>query len=78
MKTVVITGSARGFGFEMNKLFLMNNCNVVLLDINEEELKRAKKELEDLNQKEKVLSYKCDVTKEEDIDKTINNILKEV
>ena len=78
MKTVVITGSARGFGFEMNKLFLMNNCNVVLLDINEEELKRAKKELEDLNQKGKVLSYKCDVTKEEDIDKTINNILKEV
>ena len=36
MKTVVITGSARGFGFEMIKLFKENNYNVVVMDVNEE------------------------------------------
>ena len=77
MKTVVITGSARGFGFEMNKLFLKNNCNVVLLDVNEEALKNAKKELEDLNLKPKVLAYKMDVTNESNIDNTIDKILKD-
>ena len=33
MKTVVITGSARGFGFEMLKLFRQKNYNVVLCDV---------------------------------------------
>ena len=43
MKTVVITGSARGLGFEMSKVFLNNNVNVVISDVNEENLKKAKK-----------------------------------
>ena len=33
MKTVVITGSARGLGFEMAKLFKKNNLNVVISDL---------------------------------------------
>ena len=78
MKNVVITGSARGFGFEMNKLFLENNCNIVLLDVNEEELNRAKTELEALNLKPKILAYKIDVTNEKDIDIVIKKILSEL
>ena len=39
MKTVVITGSARGLGFEMAKQFIHNNYNVVICDILEEKLK---------------------------------------
>ena len=35
MKTVVITGSARGFGYAMAELFRKNNFNVVLCDISE-------------------------------------------
>lgn len=46
MKTVVITGSARGLGLEMAKLFKSNNLNVVISDINKETLENAKKELE--------------------------------
>ena len=42
MKTVVITGSARGFGYEMIKLFRGADFNTVLCDINEESLKKAK------------------------------------
>ena len=30
MKTVVITGSARGFGYELIRLFRKHNFNVVL------------------------------------------------
>ena len=42
MKTVVITGSARGLGFEMAKVFKRNNYNVMISDLNEENLKDAK------------------------------------
>ena len=41
MKTVVITGSARGLGYEMLKLFRENNYNVVGGDVNEECVKEA-------------------------------------
>ena len=41
MKTVVITGSTRGLGFEMAKLFRQNNWNVVLNGVNTERLEKA-------------------------------------
>ena len=41
MKTVVITGSARGLGLEMAKVFRQNNLNVVISDVNEENLKKV-------------------------------------
>lgn len=48
MKTVVITGSGRGLGFEMAKRFRGAGMNVVLNDINAQRLEEAKKELEQL------------------------------
>ena len=78
MKTVVITGSARGFGFEMIKLFRKKGLNVVLCDISEENLNFAKEELEKIKSKGKVLSFKTDITKEDEVNSLINNTLKEV
>ncbi|MBQ7848999.1 MAG: SDR family oxidoreductase [Clostridia bacterium] len=46
MKTVVITGSGRGLGFEMAKRFRSAGMNVVLNDINAERLAQARAELE--------------------------------
>lgn len=46
MKTVVITGSGRGLGFEMAKRFRSAGLNVVLNDINAERLAQARAELE--------------------------------
>ena len=46
MKTVVITGSARGLGFECQNNFIKNNFNVVICDLLEEKLEESKKELE--------------------------------
>ena len=52
MKTVVITGSARGLGFEMAKLFKKANYNVVISDLKEENLIKAKEELDKIPNEE--------------------------
>ena len=74
MKTVVITGSARGFGFEMSKEFLKNNYNIVILDINKEALDEANKSLSEIKSKGKVISMLCDITNEKDVDKVIDEV----
>ncbi len=78
MKTVVITGSARGFGFEMLKLFRQKNYNVVLCDVSKESLKKAEEELLMMNYKGKVLSFETDITNEEDVKKLIKETLNKV
>lgn len=49
MKTVVITGSARGFGLCQAKKFKELGFNVVISDINEDNLNKALKELNEIN-----------------------------
>jgi len=71
MKTVVITGSARGLGFEMAKVFRRNNVNVVLSDLNEENLVKAKELLEEIESEAKVDFAVCNVTNEKDIQNLI-------
>lgn len=78
MKTVVITGSARGFGFEMLKLFKENNFNVVCCDISVPSLDVAKEELNKIPGEGKIIPIEVDITKEEDVDKLINKVLEEV
>ena len=68
MKTVVITGSARGFGLELAKEFKANNFNVVISDINENMLKEAETLLKKSAGVGNVLAVKCDVTKYEDLE----------
>lgn len=72
MKTVVITGSARGLGLEMSKVFRKNNVNVVISDLNEEKLKKAKEVLEEIDSQGKVEYCICNVTKAQDIQSLIN------
>ena len=68
MKTVVITGSARGLGYELAKRFRENNYNVVLSDINKENLAKAERELsESIESEAKVISVYADVTSEADL-----------
>ena len=78
MKTVVITGSARGFGYAMIELFRKKNFNVVLCDVNKENLDEAKRKLEEMNYEGKVLAYQTDITKEDEIKSLIDQTLKEV
>lgn len=72
MKTVVITGSARGLGLEMAKVFRKNNVNVVISDLSEEKLQRAKDILNEIESEAKVSSCVCNVTKKDDIENLIS------
>ena len=72
MKSVVITGSARGLGFCMAKLFRENDYNVVISDLFETNLIAVKEELEKVDGKGKVLYKVCNVTKSGDISDLIN------
>ncbi len=72
MKTVVITGSARGLGFEMAKAFKRNNVNVVISDLEEEKLIEAKEKLEKIESDSKVEYCVCNVIHPFDIKKLIN------
>lgn len=78
MKSVVITGSARGFGYEMSKCFREEGFHVVLCDVSKENLEQAKKELEQLSFPGEVLSYVVDVTKEEQIQKMVSSVIEKL
>lgn len=68
MSTVVITGSARGFGFQQAKKFKELGCNVVLSDINEENLQKALEEIQAINPANtKAIAVRCNVTDHDDI-----------
>ena len=77
MKTVVITGSARGLGLEMAKVFRKNNTNVVISDLSMDKLEIAKEELLKIRSKSDVGVCVCDVTKSNNILELIEYVKKE-
>lgn len=66
-ETVVITGSARGLGFEMAKCFRRRGFNVVISDVKKKDLDEAKKKLILEKSKGEVFSVVCDITNSMDI-----------
>lgn len=60
-QSAVITGGSRGLGLALARQLVNENCNVTLLARDEEELRRAKLELEKLNRGQ-VHIIACDVT----------------
>lgn len=70
VRTVVITGSARGFGLCQAKKFKELGFNVVLSDIHESNLMRALEELNTIQSEGTgATAVVCDVTKREDLEK---------
>jgi len=76
MKTVVITGSAKGLGFCMARCFYQRGFNVVLSDINKESLDNSLINL-DKNLENKVIAVSCDVSKIEDVENLWNESFKQ-
>lgn len=68
MKTVVITGSARGLGYEMAKCFRASGYNVVLSDLNAEKLEASKSTLLEVQGEGTVEAATCNVSKIEDVE----------
>ena len=78
MSTVVITGSARGFGLCQAKKFKTLGYNVVISDINEENLNKALEELNQINpENTKAIKVMCNVTKIEDLENLWAEAVKE-
>jgi 2-dehydro-3-deoxy-L-rhamnonate dehydrogenase (NAD+) len=71
-KTAIITGGAQGFGFDIAKRFLKSGAKTIIWDIDEVELKKAVKELNDSS-----LSYNVvDVSDFKEVKKTVEEIAK--
>ncbi|MES1041834.1 MULTISPECIES: 3-hydroxybutyrate dehydrogenase [Peribacillus] len=64
-KVAIITGSARGIGFEIGKIFAENGTKVVLSDLDQNTVEKAAQDLR--NNGLEVIGLKADVTSEEDI-----------
>jgi 2-dehydro-3-deoxy-L-rhamnonate dehydrogenase (NAD+) len=81
-KTAIITGGAQGFGFDIAKRFLNSGAKVIIWDIDENELIKASKELNnpnltynlvDVSNYNKVKDTVETITKSSNIDILINN-----
>ena len=72
MKTVVITGSSRGLGFEMAKEFRRQGCTVVLNGVNPQRLAAAREELEGLTGAGKVYACAGNVTSSKEIQSLVD------
>lgn len=77
VKTVVITGSARGLGYEMAKCFRKKNYNVIISDILKKDIDNAIDKLNKENGKGKITGIVCDITKEDDIKNLTSKVIKE-
>ncbi len=77
MKTVVITGSARGLGLNLAKFFREYNYNVVISDLKEENLLTAEEELKTIKSEGKVAHKVCDVSKISDLEDLMKFAKKE-
>ncbi len=76
MKTVIITGSARGLGLEMAKVFRSKNYNVVISDIVKENIDSAKEQLKSIKSEGNILTILCNVTSEDDLLYLLNESVK--
>ena len=78
MQTIWITGGSSGIGFAVASKFLTENWCVIISSRNRVRLSEAVKRLKDKTNKKNIHSIACDITKYEDVKKTIHKIEKEI
>ena len=72
----VITGAARGIGFEITRQLFMSGSTVVLLDLNEEDLARAEEKLGGPSLR--IFWYGCNVADEARVDFVFKDIKSKI
>ena len=71
-RTAIITGGAQGFGLDIARRFLNSGAKAIIWDIDEDELKKATKEIDNPN-----LSYNIvDVSNFKNVKETLDKITK--
>jgi|TARA_B100002051_G_C16714415_1_gene628513 short-subunit dehydrogenase len=78
LQTIWITGGSSGIGFAVASKFLTENWCVIISSRNRVRLSEAVKRLKDKTNKKNIHSIACDITKYEDVKKTIHKIEKEI
>ncbi|NIA31940.1 MAG: sorbitol-6-phosphate dehydrogenase [Actinobacteria bacterium] len=75
-KIGIVTGAARGLGKHLAMRLAEEGCHLVICDIDEDEVKKTGKEVEQAT-KRKVVSLKVDVSKETDAGNMVDIAVKE-
>lgn len=73
-KVAIITGGTRGIGFAIAKKYLENNAKVIIFGSRNETVEKSLKELKSLNDKYEVDGYYPNLTDEQNIENTFNEI----
>jgi NAD(P)-dependent dehydrogenase (short-subunit alcohol dehydrogenase family) len=68
IKSVVITGSSKGLGLALAKVFLREGCVVAVSSFEKQETEAAAKELAAQYGSDKVIACACDVTKYDEVE----------
>lgn len=76
-QVIIITGAAMGLGFAAAEELAKKGANLVLVDYNEESLKKAEEELKKAYSEIKIITVKADVSNEEDVKNYVNTAVKE-
>ncbi len=73
-KVAIITGGTRGIGFAIAKKYLENNAKVIIFGSRSETVEKAIEELKSLNDKYEVEGYYPNLTDEQNVENTFNEI----
>lgn len=78
-KTAFITGGTAGIGKAIALLFVQQGADVAIVGTNDERAKHVLKEMESarVDSSQRVLSFLCDVSKTNDVEKIVGELLKE-
>jgi len=76
-QVIIITGAAMGLGFAAAEELAKKGANLVLVDYNEESLKKAEEQLKKAYSGIKIITVKADVSNEEDVKNYVNTAVKE-
>jgi 3-oxoacyl-[acyl-carrier protein] reductase len=74
-KTAIVTGGARGIGFECARKFAAGGATVAIIDVLEDAMKQAAEKLTAAGAKQ-VLTFKVDVTDEAAVEKAIDEVVE--
>ena len=75
-KVAFITGASAGIGLSTAEAFVNEGANVVICGRNQQKLEDAKKQIKK-NTGTEVSAYACDTSKFDQVEKTVNQIVKE-
>ena len=73
-KVALITGAASGIGLAITRRFVKEQASVAMVDFDVEKLKRSRDELLQMDDTARILTVRCDITKENDVVSAVQEV----